>query len=94
MRKGMHPKDAGMEALRRVKANTIEKRLFNSKGNPNFGISFYVLNAKGEYAGVSMYPAHLKESTKEVVKSTFAVCTEKGPETLPCEALLEGTPED
>jgi N4-(beta-N-acetylglucosaminyl)-L-asparaginase len=94
MRKGMHPKDAGMEALRRIKANTVEKRLFNRKGNPNFGISFYVLNAKGEYAGVSMYPAHLKESTKEVVKSTFAVCTEKGPETLPCEALLAGMPED
>ena len=94
MRKGMHPKDAGMEALRRIKANTVEKRLFNSKGNPNFGISFYVLNAKGEYAGVSMYPAYLRESTKEVVKSTYAVCTEKGPETLPCEALLEGMPED
>ena len=94
MRKGMHPKDAGMEALRRIKANTVEKRLFNSKGNPNFGISFYILNAKGEYAGLSMYPAYLKESTKEVVKSTYAVCTEKGPETLPCEALLEGMPED
>jgi N4-(beta-N-acetylglucosaminyl)-L-asparaginase len=94
MRKGMHPKDAGMDALRRIKANTVEKRLFNSKGNPNFGISFYVLNAKGEHAGVSMFPAYLKESTREVVQSTYAVCTEKGPETLPCEALLEGMPED
>src|SRR5437879_3227889 len=27
MRKGLHPKDAGMEALKRVRANTIEKRL-------------------------------------------------------------------
>jgi hypothetical protein len=41
------------------------------------------LNAKGEYAGVSMYPG-----------ATYAVCTEKGPETLPCEPLLEGKPED
>src|SRR4051794_21560368 len=94
MRKGMHPKDAGLEALRRIKANTVEKRLLNSQGNPNFGINFYVLNAKGEYAGLSMYPAYLKESTKEVVQTTYAVCTEKGPETLPCEALLEGKPED
>lgn len=94
MRKGMHPKDAGMEACRRIKANTVEKRLLNSKGNPNFGINFYILNAKGEYAGVSMYPAYLRESTNEVVPVTYAVCTEKGPETLPCEALLDGKPED
>ena len=94
MRRGMHPKDAGLDACKRIKANTVEKRLLNSKGNPNFGINFYVLNAKGEYAGVSMYPAYLRESTGEVVQSTYAVCTEKGPETLPCEALLDGKPED
>jgi N4-(beta-N-acetylglucosaminyl)-L-asparaginase len=94
MRRGMHPKDAGLEACKRIKANTVEKRLLNSKGNPNFGINFYILNAKGEYAGVSMYPAYLKESTGEVVRSTYAVCTEKGPETVPCEPLLEGKAED
>src|SRR3954468_18967827 len=94
MRRGMHPKDAGLDALKRIKSNTVEKRLLNSKGNPNFGINFYILNAKGEYAGVSMYPAYLRESTKEVVKITYAVCTEKGPETVPCEALLPGKPED
>src|SRR4030095_10055477 len=37
MRRGMHPKDAGMEALKRIKANTVEKRLLNKSGNPNFG---------------------------------------------------------
>jgi N4-(beta-N-acetylglucosaminyl)-L-asparaginase len=79
----MHPKDAGLDACKRIKANTIEKRLLNSKGNPNFGINFYALNAKGDYAGVSMYHG-----------ATYAVCTEKGPETLPCEPLLEGKPED
>src|SRR2546421_10065070 len=94
MRRGMHPKDAGLEACKRIKANTVEKRLLNSKGNPNFGINFYILNAKGEYAGVSMYPAYLKESTNEIVQQTYAVCTEKGPQTLPCEALLDGKPED
>ena len=46
MRQGKSPKDAGMEALRRIKANTIEKRLLDPKGtgNPNFRISFYVVN--------------------------------------------------
>ena len=34
MRRGAHPKDAAMTALRRVAKNTIEKRLLNSKGQP------------------------------------------------------------
>jgi N4-(beta-N-acetylglucosaminyl)-L-asparaginase len=83
MRRGMHPKDAGLDACRRIKANTLEKRLLNSKGNPNFNINFYALNAKGEYAGVSMYP-----------DASYGVCTEDGPKTLPCEPLLEGKPEE
>ncbi|MFL6332402.1 MAG: N(4)-(beta-N-acetylglucosaminyl)-L-asparaginase [Pyrinomonadaceae bacterium] len=77
MRRGRSPKDAGMEALRRIKANTIEKRLLNRDGNPNFGINFYVLNARGEHAGVTMY-----EGAK------YAVCTDAGPQTLKCEPLL------
>ena len=48
MRRGKSPKDAGMEALRRIKANTVEKRLLNAKGNPAFGISFYIVNKAGE----------------------------------------------
>src|SRR5207244_644174 len=82
MRRGMHPKDAALDLLRRVKTNTIEKRLLNSKGNPNFGLNFYALNAAGEYAGVAMY------------ESSFAVCTENGPTTLPTEPLLSGKATD
>jgi N4-(beta-N-acetylglucosaminyl)-L-asparaginase len=78
MRKGMAPKDAGLEALRRVQANTVEKRLLNSRGLPNFGLSFYVLAADGRHAGVSMYA------------STYAVCDEAGPRILPTEPLLPG----
>jgi N4-(beta-N-acetylglucosaminyl)-L-asparaginase len=96
MRRGMHPKDAGLDACRRIKANTIEKRLLNNKGNPNFNINFYALNAKGEYAGVSMYPVNVKEEYSSVSMypvASYAVCTEEGPKTLPCEPLLEGKPE-
>jgi len=76
MRRGASPKDAGMTALKRIRANTIEKRLLTRSGNPAFQMIFYVLNARGEYAGVSMYP------------SDFAVCTEAGPKTLPTEPLI------
>jgi N4-(beta-N-acetylglucosaminyl)-L-asparaginase len=82
MRRGASPKDAGVSALRRVAKNTTEKRLLNPRGFPNFGLNFYVLNAKGEHAGVSMYA------------STYAVCTENGPQTLPTEALYPGRPEE
>lgn len=78
MRMGKSPKDAGMEALRRIQKNTVEKRLLNARGLPNFGINFYIVNKKGEYAGVSMYSA------------SYAVCTDNGPQTLKCEPLLEG----
>ena len=88
MRRGAHPKDAAMTALKRVAKNTIEKRLLNAKGQPNFGLSFYVLNAKGEYAGVSMYES--SESNGRANRSTFALCTENGPQTLNCEPLYGG----
>src|SRR5713101_7539534 len=83
MRRGKHPKDAGMEALKRIKANTIEKRLLNSKGNPNFGINFYIINAKGESAGVTMYPG-----------ASYAICNDGGPQTLASDALLLGKTND
>lgn len=82
MRGGMSPKDAGMAALKRVVANTVEKRLLNHRGQPNFNVTYYILNAQGEYAGVSLYATR------------YAVCTEEGSRTLPTEALLPGKPEE
>jgi N4-(beta-N-acetylglucosaminyl)-L-asparaginase len=82
MRRGAHPKDACLTTLRRIAKNTVETRLLNSKGQPNFGLNFYCLNAKGEYAGVSMY------------ESTYAVCTEKGAQTVKTDALYQGSATD
>ena len=59
-------------------------RLLTPEGNPAFQLIFYVVNRKGEYAGVSMYGRTGKQ------REEFAVCTEKGPEILPCEPLFEG----
>jgi N4-(beta-N-acetylglucosaminyl)-L-asparaginase len=86
MRRGANPKDAGLEALRRIKANTVEKRLLTPKGNPNFGISFYIINAKGEHAGVSMYAEEVYSGT--AYKTQYAICTDRGPQTLDAEPLL------
>jgi N4-(beta-N-acetylglucosaminyl)-L-asparaginase len=86
MRRGQHPLDAGMEALRRIKNNTIEPRLLNKRGMPNFNINFYVINNVGEYAGVGMYAPE--------DRSQYSVCTENGAELLKFEALLEGSADD
>jgi N4-(beta-N-acetylglucosaminyl)-L-asparaginase len=85
MRRGRHPKDAAMEALRRIRANTVEGRLLNSRGLPNFNVRFFALDKTGRHAGVAMYASE---------EGVYAVCTENGSEALPLEGLLEGSPTD
>jgi N4-(beta-N-acetylglucosaminyl)-L-asparaginase len=86
LRRGASPKDAAVEALKRIRANTVEKRLLDAQGRPGFNISFYVLNAKGEHAGVSMYAVSGGRPLR------YAVCSEKGPETLAMEGLFPEGP--
>lgn len=83
LRAGRSPKDAGMEALRRVQALTTDKRLINSKGTPRFGLAFYVLSKAGGFAGVSFYAG-----------SKFVVMDDAGPRTVATEALFPGQPFD
>jgi N4-(beta-N-acetylglucosaminyl)-L-asparaginase len=81
MRRGAHPKDAGMTALRRIQANTVEPRLMNSRGLPNFGIHFYILDKRSQYAGVTMYNSN---------GGQFAVCDKRGPRLETLDPLLDG----
>jgi N4-(beta-N-acetylglucosaminyl)-L-asparaginase len=84
MRAGKSPKDAALEACRRIVANTVEKRLLNARGLPNFNVRFYALNKAGDYAGVGIYGAG--------GESTFAVCDANGAREEPLTPLLEGSP--
>src|SRR5688572_11138923 len=88
MRNGAAPKDAALTALKRLAANTVEKRLLNARGKPNFNVSYYVINPRGDHAGVSMYA----RSGKDPVR--YAVCTDDGPKTVEMEALFPGFPTD
>jgi N4-(beta-N-acetylglucosaminyl)-L-asparaginase len=98
LRRGLHPKDAGMEALKRIRANTVEKRLRKANGDPNFNVNFYILNAKGEHAGVGMYGEDDDEKgwagQKEGRFIRYSWCDENGPRTVPVEPLLSGTSDD
>jgi N4-(beta-N-acetylglucosaminyl)-L-asparaginase len=86
MRQGQGPKDAALEALRRVQADTVERRLLTPGGQPAFGLTFYVIARSGAYAGVTMW------GSQDGREKQFAVCTENGPELLSCESLLGDAP--
>lgn len=77
MRGGLAPKEAGLEMLRRIAANTPE-RLRDKDGRPNFGLSFYLLAKNGDYAGVSMWGP-----------TKFAVTDAQGTRHEPCATLYE-----
>lgn len=79
MRRGMHPKDAIVDILRRIAKNTVEKRLLNSRGLPNFDMSFYALDKEARCAGVSFYDA-----------GSYAICNDNGAETLRTEPVFGG----
>lgn len=85
MRRGAKPKDAIMEALRRIKARTIERRLLKPDGTPSFNVKFYAMNVLGEHAGAAMYGGD---------DAKYAVCDEGGPRLAPLDALLPGSPSD
>jgi N4-(beta-N-acetylglucosaminyl)-L-asparaginase len=85
MRRGAHPKDAIAEALRRIKARTVEKRLQKPDGTPSFDVKFYAMNVRGEHAGMAMYAG---------TEPRYAVCDDAGPRLLAMDALLAGKPAD
>jgi len=78
MRRGMHPKDAMVDACKRITKNTIEKRLINSRGLPKFDMSFYALDKQSRYAGVSFYDS-----------GSYAICTENGAQTFKMDPIYE-----
>ena len=84
IRDGMHPKDAALEGLRRIRANTIEERLLNGRGEPAFNVRFFAIDKQSRYAGVQMYGGG----------EGFAICNENGAELIGFDYLLDGSPTD
>jgi N4-(beta-N-acetylglucosaminyl)-L-asparaginase len=55
MRAGASPTDACLEACRRIVAWTIEPRLLDESGRPNFNVEFYAVNKRGEHGSASIW---------------------------------------
>jgi N4-(beta-N-acetylglucosaminyl)-L-asparaginase len=78
MRRGAHPTDACLTALKRVASNTVEKRHLNEKGQPNFGLEFYAIDKNGVHGGAALTPG-----------GRYAVCDARGPRFENCASLFE-----
>jgi N4-(beta-N-acetylglucosaminyl)-L-asparaginase len=55
MRAGASPTDACLEACRRIVRWTVERRLLDERGRPNFNVEFYAVNKRGEYGSASLW---------------------------------------
>ncbi|MBV6521844.1 MAG: N(4)-(Beta-N-acetylglucosaminyl)-L-asparaginase [Gemmatimonadaceae bacterium] len=75
MRQGKSPEEALMLVMKRVIEHS-EKRLLDPNGRPLFGLTFYAINKKGEYAGACAYEGDM-----------FAVCDARGARVEPCAYL-------
>jgi N4-(beta-N-acetylglucosaminyl)-L-asparaginase len=82
MRAGASPKDAGLEALRRI--------VRNYNGDMSrvryLDMIYYIVRKDGAYAGVSLW-----STTATGKPKVFAVHDGKGGRIEPCAALLQGT---
>jgi N4-(beta-N-acetylglucosaminyl)-L-asparaginase len=55
MRRGAHPTDACLTALQRIVDWTIESRLLDETGRPNFNVNYYAVNKRGETGGAAIW---------------------------------------
>lgn len=55
LRRGEHPKDAALEACRRIAATNRLKRLQDPRGRPNFDVKFYCVAKDGRFGGASLW---------------------------------------
>jgi N4-(beta-N-acetylglucosaminyl)-L-asparaginase len=57
MRRGLHPKDAIMEACKRIAATSVrDPRRRRTDGKTSFNVSFYAMSKVGKFSGGSIYP--------------------------------------
>ncbi|MGE3821472.1 MAG: N(4)-(beta-N-acetylglucosaminyl)-L-asparaginase [Isosphaeraceae bacterium] len=55
LRRGLHPKDAALEACKRIAATNHNPRLRDAKGRPNFDVKFYCVDKEGRFGGASLF---------------------------------------
>ena len=57
MRMGDAPQEACLYACRRIAENTVQERLLNDQGRPDFNVRFYAVNKAGAVGGAEIQPS-------------------------------------
>ena len=92
LRRGLRPKDALIEACKRIVATNRDPRLRDEPGRPNFDVKFYCVAKDGRYAGAGLYAGgkmavHDGESARLVeLRRCYddrAIGEARGPLTMP-----------
>jgi N4-(beta-N-acetylglucosaminyl)-L-asparaginase len=84
LRVGKTPKDAALEACRRIAKSTARTpRLLDAKGRPNFDVKFYCVARDGRFAGSSLW-AGAKMAVHDGEAARLVDCTPLYDEALPC----------
>ncbi len=55
MRQGKSPEEACLMACKRIGSQTKMKRLLDAQGKPNFNVSFYAINKRGDYGSAAIW---------------------------------------
>lgn len=55
MRRGAHPQDACLTALRRIVDWTVEERLLREDGRPNFNVNYYAVSRDGKHGAAAIW---------------------------------------
>jgi N4-(beta-N-acetylglucosaminyl)-L-asparaginase len=76
MRQGKSPEESCLLACQRVAGQTKMKRLQDEDGRPNFNVTFYAINRRGEYGAASLwsgekYAVHTGEKESRLLKAAY-----------------------
>jgi N4-(beta-N-acetylglucosaminyl)-L-asparaginase len=78
MRQGKSPQESCLLACKRIAEHTLEKRLLDGSGRPNFDVKFYAINKNGEHGGAALWSG-----------GKYAVCDNLGNRLLELAYLYE-----
>jgi N4-(beta-N-acetylglucosaminyl)-L-asparaginase len=78
MRQGKSPEQACLDACKRIVDHNKMARLKDDDGRPNFSVSFYAVNTKGEVGSACILSG-----------GSYAVADENGGKVMPCPYLYK-----
>ncbi len=81
LRRGLSPKDATLEACKRIVATNKLDRLRDAKGRPNFQVKFYCVGKDGQFGGASLW-AGAKMAVHDGDKARLVDCASVYDETI------------